>query len=65
MAYHPAYGAALLVLALLLVMASGSWLQFVKFPTRRNRDGAARFTAWLFGFGAFLALLVLLDLLTV
>lgn len=62
MAYHPAYGIALVILALLAAMASWGWLQFVKYPTNGNRDNAARFTAWLFGFvaicGAFALLLI-------
>ncbi|MFP5328857.1 MAG: hypothetical protein ACLGHC_01800 [Alphaproteobacteria bacterium] len=65
MAYHPAYAIGLLVLALLMVIASWGWLQFVKYPTNSNRDNAARFTAWLFGFGAFGVAFVLFDLLTV
>lgn len=65
MRYHPAYAVGLLIAVLLLVMASWGWLQFVKYPTNGNRDSAARFTAWLFGFAALAVALVLLDLLTV
>jgi hypothetical protein len=64
-AYHPTYAIGLLLLAVMLVMASWGWLQFVKYPTTGNRDNAARFTAWLFGFAAFAVALVLLDLLIV
>lgn len=62
MAYDPAYAIALLVLALLAAMASWGWLQFAKYPTRNNRDNAARFTAWLFGFVAICGALVLLTM---
>ena len=60
MAYHPAYAIALLLLALLAAMTSWTWLRFAKYPTGGNRDNAARFTGWLFGFVAIAAAATLL-----
>lgn len=62
MSYHPTHAIALVVLAILLAMASWSWLRSVKYPTNANRDLAARTTAWALGFGAIGCLLLLLDL---
>jgi len=62
MVYHPASAIALLVLALLAAMTSWTWLQFVKYPTNANRDNAARFTAWAFGFVAIAAALAVLSI---
>lgn len=62
MAYDPAYAIALLVLALLAAMASWGWLQFAKYPTRNNRDNAARLTGWLFGFVAIAGAFAILSL---
>lgn len=52
---NPAFLIMLLVLAILCLMASTGWLRFAKHPTDDNRDMAARFTGWTFGFVAIMA----------